>query len=72
MIKDQSEAMALVVDICEVFEDFLDARGIVLKNDEKDDDPDASNLYGMDFAEVYDGVANILQNAKLIDEEILL
>lgn len=69
MIKDHSEAMALVVDICEVFEDFLDAKGIVLKNDEKNEDLNASNLYGMDFAEVYDNTMAILVNAKLISEE---
>lgn len=58
---DPSGVNEEICDIVEVFEDFLDARGISIWNDDKLDDADASNLYGMDFAELYDGVEEILR-----------
>lgn len=66
---DNTQRMELICSICEVFEKFLDKRGIILQNADKAEDPNATNLYGMDFAEVYDNVEAILVNAKLISEE---
>ena len=44
----------------EAFEDFLDEKGIVIPNDEKDDDPDASNIYGTDYGILSDRIEELL------------
>lgn len=66
------ERLGLLADIIEVFEDFLDERGIVIKNDEKEEDPDnASNIYGTDYGRLEDEIEGILVAWKLIDPEYL-
>jgi len=64
---DPSELMKICMDIIETFEDFLDKRGIVIDNDEKEEDADASNIYGMDYAELEEGVSDILDAYGLIE-----
>ena len=39
-------------DVIELFEDFLDDKGIVIQNDEKEGDPGASNIYGTDYGDL--------------------
>lgn len=48
------------IDIIEAFEDFLDEKGIVIPNDEKNEDPFASTIYGTDFGNLYDTLDRIL------------
>ena len=40
----------LITDLVETFEDFLDEKGIVIPNEDKEQSEGASNIYGMDFA----------------------
>lgn len=68
--KDDHQLMAFCMDIIECFEDFLDRRGIVLENEDKEEDEDASNIYGMDYAELEDGVTEILYKWDLVTEEV--
>lgn len=63
------ERMAFLAEIVEVFEDFLDRRGIVIPNEDKEQDEDASNIYGCDFAELSDGVEEVLIIHGLLKEE---
>ena len=47
--------------IIELFEDFLDEKGIVIPNDEKDQEPDsASNIYGTDYGNLSDHLEHLL------------
>lgn len=64
---DPSELMEICMDIIEAFEDFLDKRGIVIENDEKKEDADASNIYGMDYAELEESVSDILDSYGLVE-----
>lgn len=68
-ITDNSEQLEILCEIIEAFEDFLDDRGIVIKNDDKDyaiksgEDPDSiSNIYGCDYGELEDAIRPILEN----------
>lgn len=47
-------------EFIEAFEDFLDEKGIVIPNDEKDEDPDASNIYGTDYGKLSDRIEELL------------
>ena len=67
---DDHQLMEFCMDIIECFEDFLDRRGIVLENEDKEEDEDASNIYGMDYAELEEGVTEILYKWDLVTEEV--
>lgn len=66
--KDDRQLIEICMDIIEAFEDFLDERGIVLENEDKEEDEDASNIYGMDYAELEEAVGNILYAYNLVEE----
>lgn len=67
--KDDSMLVEFCMDIIECFEDFLDRRGIVLENEDKEEDEDASNIYGMDYAELEEGISDIMYKWDLVEEE---
>ena len=60
------EMNELCCEIIESFEDFLDRRGIVLENEEKEEDECASNIYGYDYAELEDEVRYALKKWGLV------
>lgn len=49
-----------IVDIIELFEDFLDERGIKIENPEKEESENPSTIYGTDFGELFEGIKDIL------------
>jgi hypothetical protein len=56
-----SERLETLGCIIELFEDFLDEKGIVIPNDEKDESPDsASNIYGTDYGTLSDRLEHLL------------
>ena len=65
---NNSERMELIGQLVDVFEDFLDARGIGILNPEKNEDPDAANIYGTDYSEIADGLEATLTNWNLIEK----
>lgn len=54
-------------DIIELFEDFLESKGIEIENDEKLEDDCASNIYGTDYGELQSGVEEILTWYGIVD-----
>lgn len=50
----------LAINIIELFEDYLDRKGIVIPNEEKTDDECASNIYGSEYYELEDAIVDIL------------
>jgi len=66
---DHSERLAFLSVLVEVFEDFLEKRGIVLDNPEKEQDPDVSNVYGSDYFELESGLENALITAGMLEKE---
>lgn len=58
--------------LIDIFEDFLDERGIVIPNPERDEDEDldpeeAANIYGSDYDELADNLMDVLERWGLID-----
>ena len=47
-------------DIIDLFEDFLESKGIVIENEEKLEDDCASNIYGTDYGYLQSGIEEIL------------
>lgn len=72
MATETGEALELVATIIEVFEDFLDEKGIVIDNPDKAGDPTASNIWGMDFAWLCYPIAEILKANGAISKEVEL
>lgn len=61
--------LELLANIVETFEDFLDEKGIVIDNPEKEEDEFASNIYGTDFGNLCDAIENVLINYDLLKGE---
>lgn len=67
----EEERPELVGQIIDLFEDFLDEKGIVLENEERDEDmdeedPDSiANIYGSDYGELQDGLEKIFHGWKI-------
>ena len=57
------------MEIIELFEDFLEEKGIIIENDEKLEDEDASNIYGTDYGYLQSGIEEILISYGIIDGE---
>ena len=58
---DRSERLETICEFIEAFEDFLDEKGIVIPNDEKDQSPEsASNIYGTDYGILSDRIEELL------------
>lgn len=56
-----SERLETICEFIEAFEDFLDEKGIVIPNDEKEQDPEsASNIYGTDYGNLSDRIEKLL------------
>ena len=62
----------LVGQIIDIFEDFLDERGIVLQNPERDEDENldpenSANIYGTDYGELQDAIEATLYNWNITE-----
>lgn len=61
--------------LIDIFEDFLDRKGIVIPNTERDEDEDldpeeSANIYGSDYDELADGLIDVLEHWGLMKPEI--
>lgn len=63
---ERLETLALII---ELFEDFLEERGIDIPNDERDEDPDASLIYGTDYGDLSDRLESLLIRLGYMEEE---
>ena len=62
--------METICQFIEAFEDFLDEKGIVIPNDEKEQSPDtASNIYGTDYGNLSDRIEKLLRQYNVLEEE---
>ena len=61
--------MGVICQFIEAFEDFLDEKGIVIPNDEKDEDPYASNIYGTDYGNLSDSIEELLRAYNVLEKE---
>lgn len=72
--EDNLEFIGQLIDI---FEDFLDKRGIIIPNEERDDDKilrnlrseDSVNIYGDDYFTLENQIKETLRNWNVIERE---
>ena len=62
-----SERMELLGCIIDVFEDFLEEKGIQIENDEREDDDNAAIIYGSDYDRLTSDVETILSNFDMLN-----
>ena len=71
-MEDKPEFIGQIIDL---FEDFLDAKGVKIPNDEKIEDPTENiedciaNNYGSDYDDLSDDIEEILTRWKLLEEK---
>lgn len=75
MISNRGELCECVGQIVDIFEDFLDKKGVVLENDEKTDedtDPETTaNIYGTDYGYLQDRLEKLLYNWNAFNKEVV-
>lgn len=58
----QEEEAELVGQIVDVFEDFLESKGISIENEERDENEEiAAIIYGADYDAIADGISSIVE-----------
>lgn len=60
----QTKKENLAHEIVELFEEFLDERGIKIENIDKEQDENAANIYGLDYADLFYGIQDLIQKYK--------
>lgn len=73
MMKENEKAEFLG-QLIDIFEDFLDEKGIVIPNEERDMDPNldpdnSANIYGRDYDSIRSGLEEILVNWGILESD---
>lgn len=69
---DNNDIPEFIGQIIDIFEDFLDERGIVINNPERDENEhleseDAANIYGTDYDMLQTRIEDTLRNWNIIN-----
>ena len=64
--EDTSEFLGRIIDI---FEDFLEEKGINIDNPEKEDNDDAAIIYGSDYGILQDQLKDLIKAWGIINDE---
>lgn len=57
----QEEEAELVGQIVDIFEDFLESKGVNVENEERDGEEIAAIIYGADYDAIADGISSIVE-----------
>ena len=62
----------LIGNIIDIFEDFLDDKGIIIPNQERDEDPEldaesSANIYGKDYDSLSTSLENLLRSWNIAE-----
>ena len=71
---DTNDLPEFIGQIIDIFEDFLDEKGVILENEERDCDPDldpefAANIYGSDYDQLQDEIRRTLEHWNICKKE---
>lgn len=59
MVKEK-ERLEFIGQIIDIFEDFLEEKGIEIQNDEKEDSENPAIIYGTDYGDLSDNIENMM------------
>lgn len=65
--EDTSEFLGRIIDI---FEDFLEEKGIDIDNPEKEEDDEVAIIYGSDYGILQDQLKNLMKAWRIISDEM--
>ena len=73
MIKKENRA-ELIGQVIDIFEDFLDEKGVIIPNNDRDKDPDYDpenpvNFYGNDYDTVKEKLEQLFRSWKVLEDE---
>jgi hypothetical protein len=54
--------LEFIGQIIDIFEDFLEERGVTLPNDEREQDEDAAIIYGTDYSQLQTELIDTMRN----------
>lgn len=60
---EKAEFLGQIIDI---FEDFLEERGVMLDNPEREEDDDAAIIYGTDYGELQSQLEDLMVGWRLM------
>lgn len=58
--------MNTVHKILDIFEDFLEGKGVWIENEDREGDEGEAILYGMDYGRLYEEINELLANEKMV------
>lgn len=61
MVKEK-ERLEFIGQIIDIFEDFLEEKGIEIQNDEKEDSENPAIIYGTDYGDLSDNIENMMMS----------
>ena len=65
-VVSRGDSPKFIGQIIDIFEDFLDRKGIIIENDEKDDpsleEGSAANIYGTDYGDLQTDLEDMMVN----------
>ena len=69
---DQNNKTEFIGNIIDIFEDFLDEKGVTLESPERDDEMEldggtTANIYGSDYDSISDSLEALLRGWKVIE-----
>lgn len=64
-----SERLETIGSFIDIFEDFLEEKGIDIPNDEKDDSDNPAIIYGTDYGYLSDRIEELLINLGMMEKE---
>ena len=72
---NQNDKAELIGGIIDIFEDFLDKKGVTLESLEESDEMELdggtnANIYGTDYDSISDSLESLLRSWKVIEEVI--
>lgn len=68
-ISSNSDRLETIGCFIDIFEDFLEEKGINIQNEEKDQDEDAAIIYGTDYGNLSDRIESLLVNLGVLNCE---
>lgn len=71
LVRTERDRLEFIGQLIDVFEDFLEQKGIDIPNSEKEDDDDIDNiaiLYGSDYGQLSDELEAVLRNWGILGE----
>lgn len=64
---DNTARLETIAQFIDIFDDFLDFKGVDIPNDERNQDPCASNIYGTDYGWLSDRIESLLINLGVLN-----